>query len=75
MSGDNDVEVLEVEATMAVTAELAEALFHYNPIVVPRGAQKFWKVENKTYCAAVISSQLKVFILSAMLTGTGKKRL
>jgi hypothetical protein len=75
-SVDSDVEVLEVERTIAASAELAEALAHYKPIVIRRGSEKFWKVENKTYCAAVISSRLKVIIRSqSMLTRTGSKRL
>jgi hypothetical protein len=76
ISVDSDVEVLGVETTIAASAELAEALSHFKPIVIRRGAERFWKVENKTYCAAVISSRLKVIIRSqSMLTRTGSKRI
>jgi hypothetical protein len=64
ISVDSDVEVLDVETTIAVSAELAEALAHYKPVVIRRGAARFWKVENTTFCAAVISSRLKVITLS-----------
>jgi hypothetical protein len=76
---DSDVEVVEVEsaaATAARNAALAEALVHYKPIIVQRGTQLFWKVENKTYCGIVIASQLKVVALPKnALTCKGKKRL